>query len=169
MRVNCLVAVRKWLPTAQAMTTMLRTLHTYPDKGFLGGQTILYWRGIGLLQYWRSFEDVERFARSPAEPHLAAWRRFTKTIGADGTVGFWHETYLSEPGKHEAVYGNMPLFGLAAVARHVPAAAWAVSMSPPMPWRPVRRSVAGICALSRDHDKPRVKVEGWLQHTSWRC
>jgi Domain of unknown function (DUF4188) len=64
---------------------------------------------------------LERFARSPAEPHLAAWRRFNQTIGADGTVGFWHETYMSEPGKYEAVYGNMPRFGLAAVAKHVPA------------------------------------------------
>ena len=121
MRVNRIFAVRKWLPTAQAMTTMLRALYTYPDKGFMGGQTILYWRGLGLIQYWRSFDDLERFARSPAEPHLAAWRRFNQTIGADGTVGFWHETYMIEPGKHESVYGNMPRFGLAAAAKHVPA------------------------------------------------
>jgi len=78
--------------------------------GFMGGQTILYWRGLGLIQYWRSFDDLERFARSPEEPHLAAWRRFNQTIGADGTVGFWHETYMIERGKHETVYGNMPLF-----------------------------------------------------------
>jgi len=58
---------------------------------------------------------------TPAEPHLAAWRHCNQTIGVDGTVGFWHETYMSEPGKHEVVYGNMPLFGLAAAARHVPA------------------------------------------------
>jgi hypothetical protein len=121
MRVNRIFAVRKWLSTAQAMNKMLRVLSTYPEKGFMGGQTILYWRGLGVIQYWRSFEDLERFARNPAEPHLAVWRRFNKTIGADGTVGFWHETYMIEPGKHEAVYGNMPMFGLAAAARHVPA------------------------------------------------
>jgi hypothetical protein len=40
MRVNRLVAVRKWLRTARAMTTMLRTLRTHPEKGFLGGQAI---------------------------------------------------------------------------------------------------------------------------------
>jgi hypothetical protein len=94
MRVNRIFTVRKWLPTAQAMTNMLRVLYAYPDKGFMGGQTILYWRGLGLIQYWRSFDDLERLARSPAEPHLAAWRRFNRTIGADGTVGFWHETYM---------------------------------------------------------------------------
>jgi hypothetical protein len=28
---------------------------------------------------------------------------------------------MVEPGTYEAVYGNMPVFGLAAVAKHVPA------------------------------------------------
>jgi hypothetical protein len=121
MRVNRIFAVRKWMRTARAMDKMLRALQTHPEKGFMGGQAILYRRGIGLIQYWRSFDDLERFSRNPSEPHLEAWRRYNQTIGADGTVGFWHETYMVEPGKYEAVYGNMPVFGLAAVARHVPA------------------------------------------------
>jgi hypothetical protein len=87
MRINRIFVVRKWLPTAQAMTTMLRTLYAYPDKGFLGGQTILYWRGLGLIQYWRSFEDLERFARSPAEPHLfAAAARHVPAVGRRETA-----------------------------------------------------------------------------------
>ncbi len=121
MRINRIFAARKWLATARAITRMLRVLFAHPEKGFMGGQTILYWRGIGLIQYWRSFDDLERFARAPSEPHLDAWRRFNATIGADGTVGIWHETYMIERGKHEAVYGNMPRFGLAAAVGHVPA------------------------------------------------
>jgi hypothetical protein len=70
--------------------------------------------------YWRSFEDLERFARSPAEPHLAAWRRFSQSVGADGSVGIWHETYLVEPGCYEALYSNMPVFGLARATAHLP-------------------------------------------------
>jgi hypothetical protein len=42
-------------------------------------------------------------------------------IGADGSVGIWHETYLVQPGQYEAVYGNMPVFGLAAATAHLPA------------------------------------------------
>ena len=121
MRVNHLFAVRKWAPTARAMRTMLRTLYQHPEKGFLDAQPFLYWRGIGLIQYWRSFEDLEQFARSPADPHLEAWRRFNRSIGADGSVGFWHETYMIEAGRYEAVYGNMPIFGLAAATERVPA------------------------------------------------
>jgi len=100
---------------------MLRALVQHPEKGFLGGQTFFYWRGIALVQHWRSFEDLEKFARNREDPHLSAWKRFNKAIGSDGSVGIWHETYLVDAGKYEAVYGNMPVFGLAAATSHVPA------------------------------------------------
>jgi Domain of unknown function (DUF4188) len=86
-------------------------------------KNFIYWRGVRLLQYWRSFEDLEHFARNPADAHLKAWQRLNQAIGADGSVGIWHETYLIEPGRYEAVYGNMPVFGLAAATKHVPAMA----------------------------------------------
>jgi hypothetical protein len=104
------------------MSPMLRNLYAHPEKGFLGAQVILYWRGIGLVQYWRSFDDLERFARNPSEPHLDAWRRFNRVVGyKDASVGFWHESYLVEPGQYEVVYANMPVFGLAAATQHAPA------------------------------------------------
>ncbi|MEH1835762.1 MAG: DUF4188 domain-containing protein [Nostoc sp.] len=121
MRINKFFAFSKWIPTARAMSPMLRSLNQNPEKGFLGGERFIYPRGVGLIQYWRSFEDLERFARNPADAHLKAWQRFNQAIGADGSVGIWHETYLIEPGRYEAVYGNMPVFGLAAATKHVPA------------------------------------------------
>ena len=121
MRVNRLRAVGKWWPVAQAMRPMLETLYRHPEKGFLGGQTFLFWRGVMTLQYWRSFEDLDRFARSPSEPHLEAWRRFNRSVGSDGTVGIFHETYLVADGQYECVYGNMPRFGLAGAFAHAPA------------------------------------------------
>jgi hypothetical protein len=121
MRVNRLWAIHKWLPTAMVMGPMLKTLYRHPEKGFLGAQTYLNWRGVTLVQFWRSFEDLERFARSKDDPHLGAWRRFNRAVGADGSVGIWHETYLVQPGQYEALYGNMPRTGLASVADHVPA------------------------------------------------
>lgn len=122
MRVNRFFAFRKWIPTAMAMGPMLSTLYQHPEKGFLGARTLLSWRGVTTIQYWRSFEDLERFARGQDEPHMKAWQRFNRAVGfKDGSVGIWHESYLVEPGHYEAVYGNMPVFGLAAVTRHVPA------------------------------------------------
>jgi hypothetical protein len=121
MRVNKFFAFRKWIATAMAMGPMIRTLYEHPEKGFLGAQTFLYGRGVVTVQYWRSFEDLERFARDKDDPHLKAWRTFNKTIGSDGSVGIFHETFLVDAGKYEALYGNMPVFGLASAANHVPA------------------------------------------------
>lgn len=121
MRVNKFWAFRRWVPTAAAMGPMLKELFQHAELGMLGAHTIISWRGIGLVQYWRSFEDLERFARSNDLPHLKAWQRFNRAVGNDGSVGIWHETYLVEPGRYEAIYNNMPVFGLATAGEHVPA------------------------------------------------
>lgn len=120
MRINRLLSFSKWVPTARAMGPMLRELYRNPERGFLGAETFLYWRGIAVLQYWRSFEDLESFARDRDAPHLPAWRRFNRAVGSDGSVGIWHETYVVEPGRHETIYANMPLFGLAKATGHAP-------------------------------------------------
>ena len=120
MRINRPLALHKWLPTALAMGPMLRSLYRNPASGFLGGEGIFYAGGVGLIQYWRSTDDLERFARAPSEPHLKAWKRFNRAVGKDGSVGIWHETYQVAAGQYETIYANMPRFGLAAAAAHVP-------------------------------------------------
>jgi hypothetical protein len=34
-----------------------------------------------------------------------------------GRTGIWHETYLVRAGEYEAIYGNMPPFGLGKAGR----------------------------------------------------
>ena len=119
MRINQWWRVDKWLPVSNAMGPMLQALFTHPEKGFLHAE--FYWNLSGpiMIQYWRSFEDLERFARNPSDPHLGPWKKFNQLVGADGTVGIWHETYSINPGQFEVMYGNMPRFGLAAATEHV--------------------------------------------------
>ena len=121
MRVNKLLAVHKWLPVATAMGPMVRHLMEHPDLGLLHAQTFLYWRGVALVQYWRSFEQLESFARDPKLNHLEPWKRFNRAIGADGSVGIWHETYQVQANQYETIYGNMPAMGLAKAGTHLPA------------------------------------------------
>jgi len=121
MRINQLWAVRKWMPVAVAMPPMLKALENDTTKGLLRVETWLRWREVMGVQYWRSFEDLERFARNPSDLHLQAWKDFNQRVGSNGSVGIWHETFLVEAGRFECVYGNMPLFGLAAATEHVAA------------------------------------------------
>jgi len=119
MRVNQFFKFRSWLPVMRAMGPMMQNLYRHPEKGFLGAENFFNLRTSLMVSYWRSFEELERFAHHPSEPHLPAWRMFRKTVGDDGSVGIWHETYQVNPGGYESIYGNMPRFGLAKAFRHV--------------------------------------------------
>lgn len=121
MRINRLRAVGQWLPVARAMGPMVEQLMKHKHLGMLHAETYVYWRGAPLVQYWRSFEQLERFARDPSLQHLDAWKKFNRAVGADGSVGIWHETFLVQAGQYECVYGNMPRRGLACAGEHLPA------------------------------------------------
>jgi len=121
MRVNRWWRFDKWMPVSAAMNPMLQALFTHPEKGFLHAEFFWNFSGPCLIQYWRSFEDLENFARNPSDPHLEPWKKFNQAVGSNGIVGIWHETYLVQPDQFETVYGNMPRFGLAAAMEHVQA------------------------------------------------
>ena len=74
-----------------------------------------------MVQYWRSLEHLENYAKSISSAHLPAWTEFNRKVGNSGDVGIWHETYLSQKGMYECVYSNMPKFGLGKAGDHVPA------------------------------------------------
>ncbi len=93
---------------------MLAHLARNPRVGMLG-QHLWFGRTTLMLSYWRSPEHLQRFASDRDAPHLEPWRRFTRRIGGDGTVGIWHETYQASPGQREVVYVDMPDFGLGGV------------------------------------------------------
>ena len=120
MRVNRFWKVHKWLPVVLAMPRMIRELSANTNSGFLGTQA---WFGNPsiMVQYWRSFEHLERYAKDRDQTHWPAWVAFNKAIGSSGDVGIWHEAYRVRPGDYECVYNNMPLFGLAKATRRVEA------------------------------------------------
>jgi hypothetical protein len=120
MRINRFWKVHKWLPVARAMPRMIAELAAAPEHGFLGAEQ---WFGNPtiMLQYWRSFEELERYAKNRSAQHLPAWAAFNRAVGSGGDVGIWHETYRVRPGDYECIYNNMPLFGLAKATAAVPA------------------------------------------------
>jgi hypothetical protein len=106
---------------AAAMPAMIAELKKHPELGLLHAEFFLYWRGVAVVQYWRSFEQLHAYAHARNAKHLPAWAEFNRRIGGDGSVGIWHETYTVAPGQYECIYANMPRFGLARAAEHVSA------------------------------------------------
>jgi hypothetical protein len=100
----------------RGMKHMLDYLIAHPEKGLLA-----YELGFPtIVQYWRSFEQLEAFAKDAADPHLAAWRNYWRRVGKSDRTGIWHETYQVRAGEYEAIYGNMPPHGLGKAGRLVP-------------------------------------------------
>jgi hypothetical protein len=118
MRINKPWKIHKWLPVFQAMPRMVKELEKRPESGFLG-----YTMGLPVIvQYWRSFEQLEAYARSQDSAHWPAWLAFNKRVGGSrGDVGIWHETYRVAAGQYEAIYSGMPAFGLGKVGTLVSA------------------------------------------------
>ena len=85
MRINKLWKVWKWAPIPSAMSRMIRELKQRTESGFLGASS--YFGGLRqptLVQYWRSFEQLESYARMPATG-LGAAARIVPAAGRKAT------------------------------------------------------------------------------------
>jgi Monooxygenase af470-like len=120
MRINSIFRVHRWARPTLNTARLWRHVQSKRPDGYLGGRLDVYWRGVGMTQYWRDFDALEAFAHDDSDPHLAAWRQLGSLTRHDQTFGYWHETYRVEPGEFECIYGSMPRFGLAAAGNHLP-------------------------------------------------
>jgi hypothetical protein len=117
-RINSINVIASFLDLGgrRGMKQMLDHLMKDPEKGLLG-----YQMGIPtIVQYWRSFDHLEAFAKNQHDPHLQAWRNYWRRVGRSTRTGIWHETFLVRAGEYEAVYGNMPPHGLGKAGQLVP-------------------------------------------------
>ncbi len=122
MRFNRPWHLRKIWLAFTAMPRMLRHLDRHPELGLLGHTLAISPNGPLLIQYWRSVEQLEAFARAADAPHHPAWTAWNRLIGYQNPdVGIWHESYQVKAGAYECLYGNMPRYGLAAAGEHLPA------------------------------------------------
>jgi hypothetical protein len=98
MRVHTLTGIR----TALGFNGQISRAIAAKPEGLLLHEPMMYsLRHIGMRQYWRDFDSLEAWTRSP--PHKIWWRDFLQDSGG---TGFWHETYLRSGGM-EAVYIDM--------------------------------------------------------------
>ena len=127
MRVNHFWAVHQWLPVMLSMFRMLGELTRNRSRGLLGRVMLTASpRTYYVVQYWESKDKLYAYAAAPDAFHHRVWgliNRKERAGGVRGHVGIWHETYVVPEGSYEAIYGDMPAFGLAAAHGQVPVAA----------------------------------------------
>ena len=115
LRVNALRGVRRLLGLGPSIQGSVASA---PD-GLLSHESLVYSvfpLHVGMRQYWRDFDSLERFTRS--EPHRTWWKDFLRDAGG---TGFWHEIYRRGGGM-EAIYDDVPVrIGFARFAPLVPA------------------------------------------------
>ena len=112
------LSLRERAREARVRAGMLKELEAHPESGFLGHSGL----GRTIVQYWRSFEHLEAYARAKDKKHWPAWVDFNRRVGGSRSdVVIWHETYIIKPGHYEAVYSGMPPYGLGKVGKLVSA------------------------------------------------
>lgn len=84
---------------------MFQALEQARDAGLLLNRPLMSPEGPVLMQYWRSYEDLDRWARK--QPHSRWWRWLVEHAGKG--VGFYHEIYQAKAA--EAIYeeGTRPV------------------------------------------------------------
>ncbi len=75
MRVNSFWRVWKWFPITLQMPKMIKELYKNPDMGFLGQQS-WFGRTTIMVQYWKSLEHLELYAKNKNANHFPAWKNF---------------------------------------------------------------------------------------------
>ncbi|GAA3157634.1 DUF4188 domain-containing protein [Streptomyces echinatus] len=127
MRINRFRAVHLWLPVMLGMLRMLRELEKDRGRGLLAKVLLTASpRTYYVVQYWETKDKLYAYATAPDAFHHRAWaalNRKERTGRLRGQVGIWHEAYVVPEGSYEAIYGDMPAFGLAAAHGQVPLAA----------------------------------------------
>lgn len=123
MRLNRLRALPKYIRAGLAAGRMFEELAADPDSGFLGYlPAYMGLRSGAAIQYWRSLEDIRRFAQDPDGPHAPAWQWYDDEVGDSGDLGFWAELYVVRDGSFETFYRNVPPLGLGEHGTLVPLA-----------------------------------------------
>jgi hypothetical protein len=117
-RLNRWWKLPKYLWFLSTMPKMLAEVAAKPESGFLGYEPLNITTNV---QYWRSLEQLTAYSRDRDQTHYPYWVKFNREIGSNGDIGISHETYLVRAGEYEAIYNNMPLYGLGKVGRQLDA------------------------------------------------
>lgn len=119
IRLNRLRGLPQYLMANWKVAKMFKRLAADPDSGFLGYELALMGPRHGAaIQYWRSLDDLRRFASDREDMHVPAWQWFNRVD--DGSIGFWSELYVIGLEDYETFFRNVEGVGLSRFGDLVP-------------------------------------------------
>jgi Domain of unknown function (DUF4188) len=97
----------------EAFGNMHKELEADPEKwGFYGSTNYTSTNirvDLGLtVQYWRSQDHLNAYARQNMAKHFPAMIWSSKIMKVSDHIGFWHESFKVHAGEYEAIYVNCP-------------------------------------------------------------
>ncbi len=84
---------------------MFAALEQARDEGLLLNRPMMTTEGPVLFQYWRSYAELDRWARK--QPHSRWWRWLVENV--DRGVGFYHEIYQAKTAEAIFEHGTKPV------------------------------------------------------------
>jgi hypothetical protein len=110
---NADLPTKEYGEIGKAFNNMLAELESNPEEfGYLGSHT--YFSGnprvdtVFSVQYWRSQEQLNAYARNRMGIHFPAMLWTSKLMKVSANIGFWHESFNVRHGYYEAIYVNCP-------------------------------------------------------------
>ena len=103
MRVNKLLGTAvSWMRVASSHAADARpNSSAIRSLGLLHYEILFYWRGVAIMQYWRSFDHLHAYAHARNAATFPPGRSSTAALARMASVGIWHETYTVAPGQYE--------------------------------------------------------------------
>jgi hypothetical protein len=96
----------KWM--GDAMEEMLIEQEENPEIGCLGSESFVGPTGTMLVQYWKSMDQLQKYARRSSNKHSSPWATMMAKGRESADYGFWHEAFEVKAGKYDAIYVNCP-------------------------------------------------------------
>jgi Domain of unknown function (DUF4188) len=151
LTVNTKIPAKEIAQVGRSFQSMLSELEADPEKyGFYGAENFVAGNisagGTLAVQFWRSQEHVNAYARDHMSKHFPAMLWSSKYVKVSPDVGFWHEGFTVRAGEYEGIYVNCPQMLLGKAGRVVRAIGR-------------KRTALGRLGLSDGNDLQEVEME----------
>ena len=92
----------------ESFAAMVKELEDHPELGCLGSELYMGVTGTFAVQYWKSLDALNAYARSASNLHASAWGKLMRKLRKCSDYAIWHEAFEVKAGHYDAIFVNCP-------------------------------------------------------------